>query len=157
MADLPPCHLLVDVDRAVIFGLMSMHGAPATEASYEFAWQRDQALLDAVDNALRDAAKGKGAEVTPQPGWLEGLRPVRRRRHRRRPVCCAVGPGSLGRTSTTSVRPTNEQTPGCRGYTGGQPDSRAVQQGAQVLAASSMGVAKLRRPCGRLRRSWACF
>jgi hypothetical protein len=54
------------------------------------------------------------------------------------------------------VRPTSEQTPGCRGYTGGQPDSRAVQQGAQVVAASSVGRPELRRPCRRLRRSWAC-
>lgn len=39
------------------------------------------------------------------------------------------------------ARQANEQTPGCRGYPGGQPGSRAVQQGVQVSAASAQGVA----------------
>lgn len=73
MSELPPIEALASVNRGVVYGLMSTYGASAQQATYMFAWQRDQALWDAVDKALTDAACGKEAPPTAAPRWLEGL------------------------------------------------------------------------------------
>jgi hypothetical protein len=71
--DLPPADSLAGVDRDVLFGLLSAAAAPAVEASYQHAWERERALLEALDDALQSAAEGAEVPPAPKPRWLDGL------------------------------------------------------------------------------------
>lgn len=73
MPDLPPYEVLAGLDRGVICGLMAEYGKAAQVADLDHGWERDRALLRAVDDALVAASKGKSAEVSGPPRWLAGL------------------------------------------------------------------------------------
>ena len=73
VADLPRYEELADLDRGLIRGLIAARGAAATAADYEHAWERDRALLRAVEDALTAAVRGEPAEPAPVPRWVAGL------------------------------------------------------------------------------------
>ncbi len=73
MGELPPYPMLVGVGRDTLHGLLAQHAELAVDAEYEFAWQRDQALIGVVDAALFGAAKGRTAPGGAKPRWLDGL------------------------------------------------------------------------------------
>ncbi|MGH3544436.1 MAG: DUF6493 family protein [Mycobacteriales bacterium] len=73
MTDTLTYEAVARVDRGVIHGLIARFGGPAQKARYEFAWQRDVALFEAIDNALTAAAAGTTAEPAAAPRWLDGL------------------------------------------------------------------------------------
>lgn len=73
MGDLPPYSSLVGTPPGRLYGLLAQHAEPALTASYEFSWQRDQALLDVIDQALRAAVAGASFEEAAKPRWLDGL------------------------------------------------------------------------------------
>jgi hypothetical protein len=70
---------LVGTPPGVLYGLFARYAAAASEAAYEHAWQRDRALLEAVDRGLAEAAGGTvgpgaaGEGTAPKPRWLDGL------------------------------------------------------------------------------------
>ncbi len=60
MGDLPAYPSLAGASCEVLYALMAQEGDPASRDSYEFWWQRDQALIGAVDGALGAWAAGHG-------------------------------------------------------------------------------------------------
>lgn len=75
MADLPSLDALSRVDRGVVFALMAEYGDPANAAEYEFRWERDRALHDAVDRAAKRATRRtiRNPPPAPAPRWLRGI------------------------------------------------------------------------------------
>lgn len=73
MGELPSYSALAGVGLDTIYGLLAHHAGQAVSAAYEFAWQRDQALIGAVDAALLDAAEGRVGMGGNKPRWLDGL------------------------------------------------------------------------------------
>ncbi|PWC04324.1 DUF6493 family protein [Agromyces badenianii] len=73
MGDLPTLASLEGLLPPSLYGLLARHAEPALEASYEFAWQRDKALLETVDTALQAAAQGELIRDASRPRWLDGL------------------------------------------------------------------------------------
>ena len=73
MAHLPPYEALADRDRGEIYGLMATLGDQVLAPDFDFAWERDRALLQAVDASLVAAAEGRRAEESGPPRWLDGL------------------------------------------------------------------------------------
>ncbi|MGN8245470.1 DUF6493 family protein [Cellulomonas soli] len=54
-------------------GLISRRARDVTATTYEAAWQRDQAYINAIDEALHDVIDGREADDAPAPAWLDGL------------------------------------------------------------------------------------
>lgn len=73
MGELPPYASLADVAPGTIYGLLQSGSEAALNGTYEFAGQKDHALLDVIDRALADAAAGGRAADAPKPRWLNGL------------------------------------------------------------------------------------
>ncbi|TDC33543.1 DUF6493 family protein [Kribbella albertanoniae] len=73
MGELPSYTSLVGVAPATLFGLLESGADKALNASYEFAWQKDHALLGVIDRALAAAATGSRAADASRPRWLQGL------------------------------------------------------------------------------------
>lgn len=73
MSELPSYSALAGADVAAIYGLMSRRAESVASTTYEFTWQRDQALLEATDGALGDAATGLTGAEARKPQWLDGL------------------------------------------------------------------------------------
>ncbi|WP_405061205.1 DUF6493 family protein [Kribbella sp. NBC_01505] len=73
MGELPPYTSLVGVTPATLFGLLASGADEALNATYEFAWQKDHALLDVIDRALAAVAAGSSAAGASKPRWLDGL------------------------------------------------------------------------------------
>jgi hypothetical protein len=73
MGELPSHSALAGVDPGTIYGLLAHHADPAVSDAYEFAWQRDKALIGAIDAALLDAAEGRVGMAGKKPRWLDGL------------------------------------------------------------------------------------
>ena len=61
------------VAPATLYGLLARGAAEALEATYEFAWQKDRALVEVIDGALAAAADGNRAGDAAKPRWLDGL------------------------------------------------------------------------------------
>lgn len=72
MGDLPPYTSLAGVPPATLFGLLASGADEALNNTYEFAWQKDHALLGVIDWALA-AAKGSKPAEAAKPRWLDGL------------------------------------------------------------------------------------
>ncbi len=70
---LPPYVSLLDVSPATLYGLIDAQAHAALVATYEFGWQKDHALREAIDRALGDAAVGARAPDSSKPRWLDGL------------------------------------------------------------------------------------
>ena len=73
MGDLPPYTSLAGVPPATLFGLLASGADKALNNTYEFAWQKDHALLGVIDLALAAAAKGSKPSEAAKPRWLDGL------------------------------------------------------------------------------------
>lgn len=73
MSELPSYSALAGADVAAIYGLMTKRAESVASMTYEFTWQRDQALLEATDGALGDAATGLTGAEARKPQWLDGL------------------------------------------------------------------------------------
>jgi hypothetical protein len=71
--ELPSYASLSGVAPAALHGLLAIGAAEALEATYEFAWQKDRALVEVIDGALAAAADGKRADDHARPRWLDGL------------------------------------------------------------------------------------
>ena len=55
MSDVPAYAALAGVPVDVLYGLISRRADPVAAATFQFAWQRDRALIEAIDGGLRDA------------------------------------------------------------------------------------------------------
>lgn len=73
MGELPPYASLAAVAPDAIYGLLESGSEPALNGSYEFAWQKDRALLDVIDRVLMEAAEGRRVVDAAKPRWLNGL------------------------------------------------------------------------------------
>lgn len=73
MGDLPPYVSLDGAAPATLYGLLARGADDALNATYEFSWQKDKALLGVIDQALHAAAKGGRATDAAKPRWLDGL------------------------------------------------------------------------------------
>ena len=73
MSELPSYSALAGAGVAAIYGLMSRRAESVASTTYEFTWQRDQALLEATDDALGDAARGLTGAEARKPQGLDGL------------------------------------------------------------------------------------
>ena len=73
MTDLPTYSELRGIDVDVIYGLMVQHAEPVVPSTFEFARQRDAALTESIDHALREAAAGRAGDGATKPRWLDGL------------------------------------------------------------------------------------
>lgn len=73
MTDLPPFGALVGTPRDVLYGLLATQAEPAIAAQYEYAWQKDAALIEAIDRALESAASGETSSSGTKPRWLDGV------------------------------------------------------------------------------------
>lgn len=73
MGDLPPLTSLAGMPPRALYGLITDYAAPALTASYEFSWQRDRALHEAIRDALGAAAGGTRGGEASKPRWLDGL------------------------------------------------------------------------------------
>ena len=70
---LPPYESLLDVSPATLYGLIDGRADAALVATYEFGWQKDRALREAIERALSDAAAGERTPDSRKPRWLDGL------------------------------------------------------------------------------------
>lgn len=73
MGDLPSYDSLGEVTTATLHGLLAAGAVGVLDATYEFDWQKDRALVEVVDRALAAAAEGSRAEPGARPRWLDGL------------------------------------------------------------------------------------
>lgn len=73
MGELPSYASLEGVAPATVHGLLARGAEDVLEASYDFAWQKDRALVDVIDRALAAAADGDRAGDAARPRWLVGL------------------------------------------------------------------------------------
>lgn len=74
MTDVPTYSGLAGTEVDVIYGLMSKHADSSLAwTTLDFAWQRDRALLEAIDGALSDAASEMPGVKARKPRWLDGL------------------------------------------------------------------------------------
>jgi len=73
VSELPSYTALAKADVDAIYGLMSGRAESVASTTYEFTWQRDRALLEAIDGALGDAASGLTGAEARKPPWLDGL------------------------------------------------------------------------------------
>ncbi|WP_332642672.1 DUF6493 family protein [Aeromicrobium sp.] len=74
MGELPPYSTLEGADASVIHGALAQAAAPLLNATYEHSWQRDRALIKAIDDKLCAVAAGSiRGEGSEKPRWLEGL------------------------------------------------------------------------------------
>jgi hypothetical protein len=74
VGDLPPYSALDGARPSGLFGLLADLAEPVMAADYEHSWQRDQALVDVIDEMLIAAAAGTaGGEGGAKPRWLDGL------------------------------------------------------------------------------------
>lgn len=73
MGELPSYASLGGVTPATLHGLLAHAADEVLDATYEFAWQKDRALVDVVDGALAAAADGRRADDAARPRWLDGL------------------------------------------------------------------------------------
>jgi hypothetical protein len=71
--DLPSPDAFAGVDPGVLLGRVAQRAEAVSTSTYDFAWQRDQAYVQAIDDALGDALDGCGAPPGGTPRWLEGL------------------------------------------------------------------------------------
>ena len=84
MSELPSYSALAGADVAAIYGLMSRRAESTASTTYEFTWQRDQALLKATDGALGDAATGLTGAEARKPQLARWIGPTRT-------PCCGGG------------------------------------------------------------------
>ena len=59
-----------------LYAVFTRAAESVVDATYEHAWQRDRALLEVIDDALRDlgdSASARSSETGPKPRWLDGL------------------------------------------------------------------------------------
>ncbi|HEY0646017.1 MAG TPA: DUF6493 family protein [Nocardioides sp.] len=73
MGELPSYASVEAVAPATLFGLLTPGGREVLDATYEFSWQKDRALVEVVDDALAAAANGSGADDAAKARWLDGL------------------------------------------------------------------------------------
>ncbi len=73
MADLPPYPSIVGTTPATLYGLLASGAAAVLDATYEFAWQKDRALVDVIDQALTAAVNDAPSVDAAKPRWLDGL------------------------------------------------------------------------------------
>lgn len=73
MSEWPPYLSLAGVAPATLYGLFTAHADEALHATYEGAWQKDAALIKAIDRALVLAASGGNAPDGTKPRWLGGV------------------------------------------------------------------------------------
>jgi hypothetical protein len=70
MRVLPSYDAISGVGPGAFNGLLAGHAEGVAKATYEHVWERDRALIQAVDAALHDAAEGHGAAECSRPRWL---------------------------------------------------------------------------------------
>lgn len=73
MDDLPSYSSLAGVTPSTVYGLLVASAGPAVNGTFEHAWEKDRALLSAIDQAIRAAARGDSAPPAARPRWLDGL------------------------------------------------------------------------------------
>ncbi|MGY2875880.1 hypothetical protein ACVW00_003070 [Marmoricola sp. URHA0025 HA25] len=73
MGDLPPYSAVAGADPGVVHGLIRQRAEPVASMTFEAAWQRDQALIAAIDGALGDLENGLAEPRSNRPRWLDGL------------------------------------------------------------------------------------
>lgn len=73
LGELPLYASLADIAPGTIYGLLESGSEAALNGTYEFAWQKDHALLGVIDRALAAAATGSRAPDASKPRWLNGL------------------------------------------------------------------------------------
>ncbi|WP_448629353.1 DUF6493 family protein [Cellulomonas soli] len=64
---------LLQVSAGQLAALISSRAQHVTAASYEETSQRDQAYINAIDEALHDAVDGHEVDEARAPAWLDGL------------------------------------------------------------------------------------
>lgn len=74
VGDLPPYSAVEGTPASVMYGALASGAEPLVNATYEHAWQRDQALITLIDETLLAAAAGTVRGATGnRPRWLDGL------------------------------------------------------------------------------------
>lgn len=73
MSDDPASSGLAGPEVDVIYGLMNKRADSVASTTFQFAWQRDQALIEAIDGALADAESPPLGVAGRKPRWLDGL------------------------------------------------------------------------------------
>jgi hypothetical protein len=73
MGELPSYASVEAVAPGTLHGLLARGAEEVLDATYEFSWQKDRALVEVVDDALAAAANGSSADDAPKPRWLDGL------------------------------------------------------------------------------------
>jgi hypothetical protein len=75
MGELPSAEELVEVPAAFVAGLIHEVGGPIRAADFRHGWERDRATWEAVQQALRAAARGQvpAQPASGPPRWLAGL------------------------------------------------------------------------------------
>jgi hypothetical protein len=73
VGELPAYVSLLDVTPVTLYGLIDRRANVALGATYEFGWQKDHALREAIAGALSDAAAGARTANSSKPRWLDGL------------------------------------------------------------------------------------
>lgn len=72
-ATLPSYDSLAGVPRRVLFALLHAEATAVLDRSYEFVAEKDRALVEAIDRALRAAAAGVRDGEAARPQWLRGV------------------------------------------------------------------------------------
>ena len=73
LGELPSYAALRGIPGGAFYALLAEQAEPVLNANYDHAWERDHALLKAIDSALKVAASSRPSGAAPKPRWLRGL------------------------------------------------------------------------------------